>query len=102
MAFDWKRLESDERRRYDRLAVLLGTVFTVLGVAGIVVSLLIGHPAAATGNVVWLLVGVATLVAGLRARRRAEGDGSDAGSGEEHDSAHRGHHGADGVQPPPA
>ncbi|SEQ14979.1 hypothetical protein [Microlunatus flavus] len=69
MAFDWKRLESDERQRYDRLAVVLGAVFTVLGAVGIVVSVLTGRPGGATGSVVWLLIGVAVLVAGLRARR---------------------------------
>ena len=73
VGFDWKRLDREERRRHERVALALGIVFTVGGALSIVVNVLIHRAAMVTGSVVWLVLGLGALWIGLRAKRRDDG-----------------------------
>jgi F0F1-type ATP synthase assembly protein I len=97
MAFDWRKLERDERRAHDRVALTLGVVFTIGGVVGVVLNVVVGRATLATGSVVWLLFGIGTLWVGVRARRRGR-----LASDEQRDRSEDRDDRTDGVQPPPA
>ena len=71
MAYDWKRLEREDDERSDYAARNVGLSFVILGIIGPVVGFLITGSYNWASALIWIVLGLAALIPGWFALRRA-------------------------------
>ena len=70
MPRDWKKLEDDDQQRWQRVSILMGTTWALIGLVGTVVLLAIGQSSRVPGSLISALIGLVILAPGLVARKR--------------------------------
>lgn len=75
MASDWESIEKSDSERWLRLGFQMGVTWTVVGVLGVVVVVLVGRPERWDAGVVIAAIGVSVLVSVAAARRARRRDG---------------------------
>ena len=70
MGFDWKKLESDEADRHNRLAWTMGLAWVVIGLVGPAIGFLVTGTYDWVNALLWLALGLVVFVPAAVARRR--------------------------------